>query len=148
MNNTIALTQFLNDNESDLLHVDPFSGLSSPRHIVPDGDLGARTPAIGDTIWNAPGINNNDARHQFAVMTCNGCHSSETDTDFTHVKVRPNLVEAALSNFLTGGTINDPVSGESRRFDDLSRREDDLLSILHSTRFELVRIDGLRKRVH
>jgi len=150
LNDSIDLTDFINNNRDDLIHVDPFSGLVSPLHRVPDNLLGARSPSNFQTWQGSPAgtINDNNARHQFALMTCNGCHTQETGTGFTHVKPRQSLVEAALSTFLTGGTVADPVSRAVRQFNDLERREDDLLRLLHSTRFEAVGLAGLRSRVH
>ena len=42
------------------------------------------------------------ARHDFSLNTCNGCHSGETDTFFTHVDPESGI-PAQLSRFLTGG---------------------------------------------
>ncbi|QSQ21109.1 hypothetical protein JY651_38855 [Pyxidicoccus parkwayensis] len=42
------------------------------------------------------------ARHDFSLNTCNGCHSGETDTFFSHVDPESGI-PAQLSRFLTGG---------------------------------------------
>ena len=66
-------------------------------------------------------------RHHFALNTCNGCHQPETGTGFTHIKPRPADTAATLSGFMTGIEIEDPGSaGFKRRFDEKTRRADDL----------------------
>jgi hypothetical protein len=80
--------------------------------------------------WFAPGVDN-EARHHFALNTCNGCHASaETGTFFTHIVPRFSFDEASLSGFLTGTTVSDPVTGQSRTFNDLGRRKTDLTSVV------------------
>lgn len=46
----------------------------------------------------------NQARHLFALETCNGCHTFETNTGFTHIKPRAAGEEAALSKFIITDT--------------------------------------------
>ena len=78
------------------------------------------------TSWCAPGITNPEARHKFALNTCNGCHSSqETNTAFLMVFPRAPGQEARLSPFLTGTTTFDPVTGP-RVLNDLRRRNLDM----------------------
>ena len=55
------------------------------------------------TQWNAPGVNNFEARFNLAVNTCNGRHSVETGTTFLQISPRFPGNEASLSGFLTGG---------------------------------------------
>jgi hypothetical protein len=95
---------------------------------VPASMLGAAVPAPAGGVWNAPGVDG-DARAGFAVNTCGGCHTSETGTRFLHVKNRAPGSPAALSGFLTGITLPDPVNGTPRTFGDLARRGDDLLFV-------------------
>jgi len=91
-----------------------------------------------DIPWSAEGISNNEARHKFALNTCNGCHRSETDTDFLQVgfpleHMLPASLgnEAQLAAFLTGGEAIDPVVPETvRTFNDLERRSADLKELL------------------
>ncbi len=66
-------------------------------------DEGRTRPLLGafanvDRNWSVPGVDES-LRRTFAInMTCNGCHSSETETSFTHVSPR----------FVTIGTPNPP----------------------------------------
>ncbi len=87
-------------------------------------------------LWNAPGLNlailkENWARERAGLASCNGCHSTETNTGFTHVNPLTAVgTRAALSGFLTGITVADPAFGSpSRDFDDLARREIDIQQV-------------------
>ena len=67
-----TLASFVNANEAAII---------AETHDVPEQFEGA--PFLGGavfndrfTLWNAPGINNNEARHHFSLNTCNGCHSA------------------------------------------------------------------------
>jgi len=82
--------------------------------------------------WFAPGVDG-EARHHFAINTCNGCHSvQETGTPFLHLAPRPAGAESLRSRWLTGTVINDPATGALRSFDDLGRRKADLKAIVCS----------------
>ena len=121
-NGTATLAQFVNDNEAAIL---------AEKHDVPLVFNGAPFLAgavFNDLIaWTAPGITNNEARHKLSLNTCNGCHSSaETNTAFLQINPRSPGSEAALSPFLTGTTVFDPVTGAPRALHDLARRNDDL----------------------
>lgn len=121
-NNTSALAAFVNANEASII---------AETHDVPeifDGQSFLAGAVFNDlTSWAAPGINDNEARHHFAVNTCNGCHSAaETGTFFLQISPRFFGGEAALSGFLTGITVRDPVTDEPRTFNDLARRLRDL----------------------
>ena len=79
----------------------------------------------------APGVLDNEARHYVAFNACNGCHSSaETGTFFLHVTPRFFGDEAGLSGSLTGITVNDPVAGQARTFNELARRSADLKAVV------------------
>lgn len=71
--------------------------------------------------WDAPGIDNPEARHKFALNTCNGCHGGETQTSFLHMSPRAKGQVSALSRFLTGETVTD-IKGVKRRLAELLRR--------------------------
>jgi hypothetical protein len=112
--NPNALADFVNLHEASILagkHVVPlvfaglpFRGASSTRHGVVFG-------------WHSPLITNPEARHKFALQTCNGCHLEETNTsNFFHIS--PNT--AALSGFMTG------IDAGGHHFDELERRAVDL----------------------
>ncbi len=73
-------------------------------------------------FWNAPGINNPEARHKFSLNTCNGCHGAETQTIFLQISPRAQGQVSQLSAFLTGETVSDPVNGQQRRLSELFRR--------------------------
>jgi hypothetical protein len=82
------------------------------------------------TFWSAPGIADNDARQLFSLNTCNGCHGAETGTTFLHIAPRFPGQQSVLSGFLTGITVQDPVSGVPRTFGDLVARQKDLESLV------------------
>jgi hypothetical protein len=122
--NTLRLRDFINQNQTAIL---------TGKHVVPPSFQAApfRAGAIVNNIdfWAAPGIVNNDARQIFSLNTCNGCHGGETNTFFLQVSPRIATQPAALSGFLTGVTLPDPVSGKSRSFNDLARRVRDLRTL-------------------
>ncbi len=125
-NGSPALAQFVNDNETAIL---------AEKHDVPLSLNGAPFLAgsvFNDLIpWTAPGIRNNEARHKLSLNTCNGCHASpETNTTFLHISPRFPGSEAALSPFLLGTTVFDPVTGAPRVLRDLGRRNDDLKALV------------------
>ncbi|HRX72092.1 MAG: hypothetical protein KDJ22_09275 [Candidatus Competibacteraceae bacterium] len=155
LNGTETLAALINANERRLLNdtfeLDPqwFGSVSAagPFQLVEFPDVDNRsftvTPLIGpfnNIPWSAAGIINNDARHLFALNTCSGCHRDETGTGFLHVgfpeqHALPNSLgePAALSGFLTGTEVLDPVDGVTpRKFADLERRRQDLESLLAS----------------
>ena len=76
----------------------------------------------------------NNRREDFSLNTCNGCHTGETRTIFTHISpTTPLGLPAALSGFLTGITVADPAFGApNRTFNDLARRQADLVGVAHS----------------
>jgi len=80
--------------------------------------------------WNAPGITDPNARFSQSLNTCNGCHGPETNTAFLMVNPRNPGSEATLSSFLTGTTVQDPFSGQTRTLNDLARRKADLTSLV------------------
>lgn len=121
-NNSPLLAQFINENEDVIL---------TERHLVPELFEGinfqAATSFNLQPIWDAPGINNPEARHKFALNTCSGCHGPEAGiTNFLQVEPRRVGEVARLSGFLTGTTVTDPISGVRREIDDLERRRQDL----------------------
>ena len=72
-----------------------------------------------------------EARHRFALNTCNGCHYHETATLFTHVKPAPFGTMSELSGFITGISVPDPADGSpSRYFNELQRRAVDMDALL------------------
>ncbi|QEY14554.1 hypothetical protein D0C16_00295 [Cellvibrio sp. KY-GH-1] len=120
-NRTAFLADYINANEADILLGD---------HQIPNvvnGEAFAGAASLADfgpfTVWEAPGINNLEARHKFSLNTCAGCHAGETQTVFRHVFGRAEGQVADLSGFLTGMQMNDPKSGVQRQFNDLEKRK-------------------------
>lgn len=147
-NFTGALADFINANQAAII---------AEHHVVPELFNGQpfQAGAIFNDLgtWFASGTNG-DARHHFALNTCNGCHSSqETNVTFLQILPRVQGSEAGLSPFLTGTTKFDPVTGQSRTFNDLARRKADLKAIVCTDAASLAGANGttLRKgiqRVH
>jgi hypothetical protein len=141
--NTDDLARFINRNEADII---------AERHDLPlqqDGRaLRANSITNNIDVWTAPGVNNNEARHKLSLNTCNGCHGAETNTGFLHVNNRMADQQAFLSPFMTGVDVNDPVSGQTRHFDELGRRRDDLRSLLCAVREGPWTIGPKPSRVH
>jgi hypothetical protein len=123
--NTATLASYINANQTAII---------AETHTVPavfDGQP-FQAGAVFNNLssWFAPGVDN-EARHHFALNTCNGCHSSqETGTFFLQISPRFSGSEATLSGFLTGTTVNDPVTGLPRTFNDLGHRNADLKAIV------------------
>ncbi|HEX7839257.1 MAG TPA: LamG domain-containing protein, partial [Kofleriaceae bacterium] len=123
-NGTAALGDFITANRDAIL---------AGTHTVPDqlGGHPFRAGAMFDLnvpTWHAPGVDP-EARHAFALATCNGCHLTETGTFMEHVVPFGQGV-AALSSFLRGGPVTDPVTGDPRTFNDMLRRRQDLEAIV------------------
>ncbi len=94
-------------------------------------------------FWDEAGIAPRQARHEFSLNTCNGCHAGETATLFTHIK--PGGIPAALSGFMTGINVADPADGvPTRTFNDLQRRATDLDGLINSSCFSQLRVPLLK----
>jgi hypothetical protein len=120
-----TLAAFINANQAQII---------AGTHTVPRSFGGQRFQAgamLNDLgTWLAPGVDS-EARHQFALGTCNGCHAAqETGTLFLHLQPRPAGQPSRRSRWLTGLVVDDPVTGAPRLFDDLGRRKADLQSIV------------------
>lgn len=120
-NGSARLASYINTNEVDIV---------AERHSVPDtldGEPFLAGAVLNPLVtWFAPGVTNSEARHKFALNTCNGCHSGETNTFFLQVSPRFRGQESSLSPFLTGTDVFDPISGETRTLNDIRRRNVDL----------------------
>lgn len=122
LNNSALLADFINSHCAEIL---------ANNYDVPDAVSGQPfLGAVSNTTlgpadaWNAA-ITCADvatARQIFSLNTCNACHGIETATGFTHVNTASFGSTAGLSGFLTGITINDPVSGTPITFSDLDDR--------------------------
>lgn len=102
-NNTTAISNFIIDNQYPLMDTS---------HVLPASLLGGSSlspSGTGTVVWAAPnpifapfeGVSTSDARHNFAFVTCNGCHYAETanNTRF-HVAPRQATAIAPLSQFV------------------------------------------------
>ena len=121
---------------------------------LPDSILGSSAPTPFGVPWKPANVTS-DQRHQFALFTCSGCHHTETDALFTHIAFPEdnNLPDslgnqAALSGFLTGIKVKDPLDDSiTRNFNDLERRQIDFAELLNDTRKGRIPSDG-EKRKH
>jgi len=130
-NNTASFASFVNQNAAAIIAEVP----GGDSHTVPLQFGGE--PFMGGSVinrqdlWNGPGITNPDARFHASLNTCNGCHSPETNTNnFLMVTPRSPGSEAQLSPFITGTTVTDKFSGQTRTLNDLGRRKTDLTSLV------------------
>lgn len=117
---TPALRDFVNEQTSAILA----GSHDVPLQYPPGSPFRGATADRTSAPWNAPGIVNMEARRLFSLNTCNGCHISETKTDFLHVRPRAIGAASQLSDFLTGAgmPITTPVTGELRTYHDLLDR--------------------------
>ena len=88
--------------------------------------------------WDGPApactsIANPNAREEFSLNTCNGCHGAETATTFKHVQPRNPGVASVLSNFLVGGPVVVDMCGIGHVFSDIARRQTDLCNLVSSS---------------
>jgi hypothetical protein len=121
---------------------------------LPDSILGSSAPTPFGAPWKPANVTS-DQRHQFALFTCSGCHHTETDALFTHIAFpeENNLPDslgnqAALSGFLTGIKVEDPLDKTvTRKFNDLERRQIDFAELLNDTQKGRMPSDG-EKRKH
>lgn len=133
LNNTNTLADYINANCGPILsdsHIVPLSfarsALDPPMPNAP-AFLGGNA-FVPPSFWNAPGLACDpsppgDARFKFSMATCSGCHLAETNTSFYHIRPTPFGTPAILSPFLSGPiTVNDPVNGFARNFDEILRR--------------------------
>jgi hypothetical protein len=128
-NRTQTFADFVSQNADAIINVVP----GAPSHTVPDqfegGNFLAGSAFNDFFFWQAPGILNPEARFHASLNTCNGCHGPETNTSFLMISPRSFGSEAGLSSFLTGTTVFDPFTGQSRSMNDLARRQADLNAI-------------------
>jgi hypothetical protein len=131
---TKALSEYTFQNEAAILaetHIVPTTFNASYGQVQLLGGQSVNFPL--DTFWVGPGMDP-EVRHKLSLNTCNGCHSAETGTRFAHVMSRKWDEEAPLSAFLTGYFVAvDPVTGDSRWFNEPDRRALDLKGLADST---------------
>jgi hypothetical protein len=129
-------------------------GATVPLSFLGTPFLGGASPVTGNNLsyfWDTTTLdldpshspNWNENRHQFSLNTCNGCHAGEVHTVFTHISpTTPVGSPAALSGFLTGITVTDPAFGApTRTFNDLARRQSDLVGVASSACLRFPRLD-------
>jgi len=130
-NNTQTFANFVNQNAPAIIAEVP----GANAHTVPLQFNGS--PFLAGSVfnnqvqWNGPGIKDPEARFHASLNTCNGCHSPESGT-FNFLMVTPRFPgsEAQLSPFITGTTVFDRFSGQSRTLNDLKRRKTDLTGLV------------------
>jgi hypothetical protein len=98
--------------------------------------LVGKGPGSPPGTWFGDGPNTDQyicGRHQFSVNTCNGCHSCDTGTEFTHISPTSGI-PASLSGFLTGTSVEDTQfpADKTWTFADLDRRYLDLYNVAGS----------------
>jgi hypothetical protein len=136
-------------NTPDLGLIENNTELSAQINAHPGDDIPSRfiggSAEIPDRTfrWPSMATDNNVLRHNFAMLTCNGCHSAETgrkaDVEngvpggFRHLGGRLHDEQATLSEFLTGNpaVVPDP-SGKLLLFCDLKLRQKALFEALHA----------------
>lgn len=138
-NNSTDLVNFLNNNAT---------GIVGGTVLPPSSWLGGRSSAStgNEVAWaaaKAASLTSDglDARHSYGINTCNGCHTTETATYFTHVGARKAGSPASLSDFLKGSDLNafdfknanDPVTAEPLQFNELDCRALDSYDLIKGT---------------
>jgi hypothetical protein len=131
VNHSKLFADYVNTNEALILsgqHQVPLTWRGKPfRGGSSDGE-----PASGH--FEAPGIQNNEARHQVSFLTCVGCHTNETGAGFFQVGLRSIGHASFASGFLTGIDQPDPIDPNTiRHFADLKRRQVDLARLLSAS---------------
>lgn len=132
-------------------HINDARELSAFVNRHPDDDLpkkfltGSADIPSRSFRWPRMQIANNVLRHNFALRTCNGCHSAETGTKadegssepsqhrgFRHISGRMRNERASLSDFMTGdpALVQDPT-GKVHTFCDLKIRQQALHEALN-----------------
>jgi hypothetical protein len=129
-NNTNTLASFINANEASILAETVGDTTTIPESFGGNPFLAGAVFNDAFTRWNAPGINNPEARFNLAINTCNGCHSEEAGVFFLQISPRFPGGEAGLSGFLTGTSVFDPFEGVLRNFGDLSSRQAGLRAVV------------------
>ena len=93
--------------------------------------------------WDGPppactSIANPNARHNFSLNTCNGCHGAETGDGLqARAAAQRRACASALSAFLTGGPVVVDMCGIGHTFNDIARRQADLCTLVSMTCPEL-----------
>ena len=127
----LLLRDYINNHEANFLLERRTIPLLYPPPPPAKPFLGAQSLNFVGFFWDPTGVFNGEARHKFALNTCNGCHAQdETHTGFRHVTAGSPV---HLSAFLTGTTVADPVDGTLRDFNELERRAADLENLVNNS---------------
>ncbi|MFT3770486.1 MAG: hypothetical protein QM820_34085 [Minicystis sp.] len=154
MNHAGALDTFLFNNSLANLSTNLRDFLFSP----PPGLLGGvSTASAPPFVWDhsVPATLAPIERHHFAFATCNGCHTGETNTGFTHISPRITGAVAGLSPFLgvsPAGTgvdgfpaarqiVTDPT-GHTFEYNEPHRRRCEVTAILKGAPLPYTRDNG------
>jgi hypothetical protein len=130
--NSVLLANYVNANTAAILA----NNYTVPLSFGGLPFLGGASTHTLNFNWDGPApacssIGNPNARFNFSLNTCNGCHGAETATTFKQVLPRNPGVASALSNFLTGaGPAVTDMCGIVHTFNDLGRRQADLCNLL------------------
>jgi hypothetical protein len=132
--------------------------LATFTHVVPAAMEGGEVTVPKVWNWAGPTPLTPLERTNFGFGTCNGCHSAETSTGFTHVSPRALLAPAGLSPFLSATTVYsgagglpagdqavlDPAgTGVTFRYNEPWRRVCEVSAILHGRVPPLTRATGM-----
>jgi len=148
-NGSTTLQSYLAANEGDILN----DHLAVPEHFPSalDPFLGAASNTqLSGFFWFARHLatlaNPYETRRKFSLATCNGCHTGETGTHFTHIgsegKRETNEV-AQLSKFLVGEDVTVPAGGGAHHYEDLTERKRAMTDLLARSCFELLAFQRL-----
>jgi hypothetical protein len=130
-NGTPTFASFVNQNADAIIAEVPGANAHTVTNQLGGSPFMAGSIFNDQIEWNAPGIVNPEARFHASMNTCNGCHGPETGT-FNFLMITPRFPgsEAQLSPFMTGTTVFDKFSGQSRTINDLQRRKADLTALV------------------
>jgi hypothetical protein len=127
--NPSLLSKMVNDNAAAIRD----GTVTIPEKIGGTAVIGGTSDVVGNNFfWPRLSISDNDLRHDFGMLTCNGCHNVESGPKadqngsfgFRHISGRKPNEKATLSVFLTGGTVVDPAdSSKSHKVGDLEARK-------------------------
>ncbi len=113
-----------------MFHGDAFLGGYAPEGVP----FGSNTTS--GMFWIGTDCADPCTRHVLSLNACNGCHTQETGTSFTHISPRAFGVPTTLSAFLTGAVPPNPIpdpsgcSAVTYSYSDLMRRVQDLNALV------------------
>ncbi len=148
--NPSLLSKMVNDNASAIKD----GTVSIPEKLGGIPIVGGTSDVLGNNFfWPRLAIADNDLRHDFGMLTCNGCHNVESgpkadqngNFGFRHVSGRKPNEKATLSVFLTGGDVPDPADpSKSHRVGDIEARKLAFQQALNPISAAILATDDLR----